>query len=247
MFRKFSYAAAIALFALALPCLAHAQSDENTMSLADVARAARAKRMAADNAVIDNDNLETVVEQAASHHKPDSLAFTIEQSGKKFDVVSPDATCSLSFNANAAALINAPVTPTELPAADLAKVDGPATFDGGVLEINLHNGSGWDLREIVVALTIVQSETTDSADSPRLVAALQQIPFEQAPVIVEKNAETTRIVHLKGTALPAGTAVFRQKLGVFLTPDQDWHWSILEAKGIPNVPAPSAGDNSAGN
>jgi hypothetical protein len=246
MFGKFGHAAAIALWALALPCLAGAQSDE-TMSLGDVARAARAKKMATANAVIDNENIEDVVAQAASRHKADSLAFTIEQSGKKFDVVSPDATCSLSFNANAASLINAPVTATELPAADLAKVDGPATFDGGVLEINVHNGSGWDLREIVVALTIVQSEPDDADGSPRLVPALEKIPLQQTPVIVEKHAETTRLVHLKGTAAPAGTAVFQQKLGVFLTPDQDWHWSILEAKGIPTLPAPSAEDNSAGN
>jgi hypothetical protein len=233
--------AAVGLLALALHSAAHGQADD-AMSLADIARAARAKKTAAAAAVIDNDNFEQVVERAADRHKTDSLAFTIEQSGKRFDVVSPDATCSLSFNANAAALISAPVAPTELPAADLAKVDGPATLDNGLLEITLHNGSSWNLREITVALTIVESEAEDSGGGLRLVPALEQVP-----AATEKRPETTVILHLKGTAAPAGEAIFEQKLGALLSPDQDWHWSILQAKGIPSMPVPVTDANPAGN
>jgi hypothetical protein len=241
MSRNLCHAAVLACLVLAMLSLARAQSDD-AMSLADVARAARSKKTVASAAVIDNDNLERVVDQVAGRHKPDSLAFTIEQSGKKFDVISPDATCSLSFNANAAALVSAPVTPTELPAADLARVDGPATFDNGTLEITLHNGSDWNLRELTVALTVVQSETDDATGSLRLVPALQQVP-----TVTEKHPETTMLLHLKGTAAPAATAVFNQKLPLVLSPDQDWHWSILQAKGIPSAPLPTVADSSAGN
>src|SRR5208337_41935 len=141
MSRNFRHGVALALLGLILPAGAAAQSDDG-VSLADMARALRNKKAAvAAVAVIDNDNLAQVMEQAASRRKAGSLEFVIEQSGKKFEVVSPDATCSLSFNANAAALLAAPVVPAELPPADLAKLDGPATFEDGVLRISIHNGS----------------------------------------------------------------------------------------------------------
>jgi hypothetical protein len=234
MSRSACHATALAFFVLATLASARAQSDD-TLSLADLARAARAKKVASAAAVIDNDNLQEVMDQASGRHKPESLAFTVEQSGKKFDVVSPDATCSLSFNANAEALIAAPVTPTELPVADLARLEGPATFDNGVLEVTLHNGSGWDLRELTIALTIVQSPPDDSAGSLRLVPAVQQVPM-----ITEKHPESTMLVHLKGVAAPAASVVFHQTLPIVLNPDQDWHWSILQAKGIPSAPTPVA-------
>lgn len=228
--RDFAYGIALALLGLTLPLRAAAQADDG-VSLADMARSMRAKKAAAAAAVIDNDNLAQVMEQAASQHKAGSLEFVIERSGKEFAVVSPDATCSLSFNANAAALLAAPVVPSELPPADLAKIDGPATFDDGVLQISLHNGSEWNLREITVGLTIVQPDPDDYANSLKLLPAVQESSNG-----VEKLPDTTLLLHLKGTAAPSATAVFEEKLGNILTPDQDWHWAILQAKGIPPEP-----------
>jgi len=228
--RDLGYGIALALLGLALPLRGAAQSDDSA-SLADVARALRAKKAAVAASVIDNDNLAQVMEQAASKHKAGSLEFVIERSGKEFAVVSPDATCSLSFNANAAALLAAPVIPSELPPSDLAKIDGPATFDDGVLQISLHNGSQWNLREITVGLTIVQPDLTDYADALKLLPTAQETPNA-----VEKLPDTTLLLHLKGTAAPSATAVFQEKLGNILTPDQDWHWAILQAKGIPPEP-----------
>jgi len=238
MTRNFRHRIALALLGLILPASAAAQSDDG-VSLADVARALRNKKVATAAAVIDNDNLAQAMEQAASRHKASSLEFVIEQSGKKFEVVSPDATCSLSFNANAAALLTAPVVPSELPPADLAKIDGPATFDGGVLQISLQNGSTWSLREITVALTIVQPDPDNYENALKLLPAAQEIP-----ALTEKRPETTLLLHLKGTAAPSATAVFEERLGNILTPDQDWHWSILQAKGIPPDPVVAKADSS---
>jgi len=239
MSRNFRHRIALALLGLILPASAAAQSDDGA-SLADVARALRNKKVATAAAVIDNDNLAQAMEQAASRHKASSLEFVIEQSGKKFEVVSPDATCSLSFNANAVALLTAPVVPSELPPAELAKVEGPASFDDGVLRISLQNGSQWNLREITVGLTIVQPDPDDYENALKLLPASAQ----EIPANAEKRPDTTLLLHLKGAAAPSATAVFEERLGNILTPDQDWHWSILQAKGIPPDPVVAKADSS---
>jgi hypothetical protein len=38
---------------------------------------------------------------------------------------------------------------------------------------------------------------------------------------------------VKGSAAPLATAIFRTSLNFALFPDQDWHWAIVKAKGIP--------------
>jgi len=238
--RKFRHGIALALVGMALPVGAAAQADDG-VSLADLARSLRTKKAAAAAAVIDNDNLTQVMDEAASKHKAGSLEFVIKQSGKEFAVVSPDATCSLSFNANAAALLAAPVVPSELPAADLANIDGPATFEDGVLRISIHNGSQWNLREITVGLTIVQPDLEDEANPLKLLPAAQE-----TAIAVEKRADTTLLLHLKGTAAPSATAVFQDKLGDILSPDQEWHWAILQAKGVPTDPVVAKADSTGG-
>ncbi|MBV8052192.1 MAG: hypothetical protein JOZ80_13430, partial [Acidobacteriaceae bacterium] len=53
--------------------------------------------------------------------------------------------------------------------------------------------------------------------------------------------------HLKGTAAPLATTIFRDTLGASLASDQEWHWAIVSAKGVPPSPAslPSFGMESA--
>ncbi len=231
--RPFCLGIALALLGLLLPACAAAQSDDG-VSLGDLARSLRSKKAPASTAVIDNDNLADVMQQVGSRHNYGSLVFSIEPVGKKFEVISPDATCSLSFNANATALLTAPVVPVDLPPADLAKLDGPAIIDDDTLQISIHNGSDWNLREIIVGLTIVRADP-DSYDN-----VIKLLPASQDDTAVtEKHSDTTLLLHLKGTAAPSTTAVFREKLGNILGPDQDWHWSILQAKGIPPDPAPA--------
>jgi hypothetical protein len=239
MVRNARVAIAVALFVMALPSCAMAQSDEGP-SLGELARVTRNKKVAAAVVpVIDNDNLSQVMEQKDLGHVSTALEFGIEPSGKTFQVISPDATCSLSFNANAAPLLTVPVVAQELPAEDLAKIDGPATIDEDTLQIAVHNGSDWNLREITVGLTIVRAEP----DSYENIGKLMAMPTEPT-VATEKHSDRTLLLHLKGTAAPASTALFSAKLTNLLTPDQDWHWAIVQAKGIPSNPTPLLSDSS---
>jgi len=41
---------------------------------------------------------------------------------------------------------------------------------------------------------------------------------------------------VKGSAAPAATALFRTQLNFALFPDQEWHWAIVRAKGVPPPP-----------
>ena len=229
------------------PVSTRAQSDATEMPLGDVARSLRKGQDVGTHNVIDNDNLSQVMEEVESRKLTGtSLVFSIDQSGKGFKVSSPDITCSLSFNAQASPLIADQFVSRDLPDADLAKLDGPASLSGDTLQVSLHNGTDWILREITVGLTIVRHESPSEAAKisvPKLVQAAQIVhtpapdaPPETAPQAVEKRSDVTVLIHLKGAAAPLATAVFRQSLGAALSPDQEWHWAIVKARGIPPRP-----------
>ncbi len=228
------------LLAVVLPV--RAQSDDpNNISLGDLARELRQKKEAAKTPapsppVIDNDNLTAVMDDVASHRPAHSLTFSFDGLGKKFQVSSsPDVTCSLSFNGNAAALLTDPYASRDLPPEELAKLDGPATINGDTLEIDVHNGTGWSLKEITVGLTLLRrSDANDAYIGPAklITAAATDLPAA-VPALTEKHSDVTVLYHIKGAAAPASTTVFRESLGVPIAADQEWHWAIVEAKGYP--------------
>jgi hypothetical protein len=127
-------------------------------------------------------------------------------------------------------LITDPYVAQNLPQEELVKLEGPATVDGDALQVSVFNGTGWNLKEITVGLTIVRRAPATAAyyGSAQLVpaAAANSIP-------AEKHSDTTVLYHMKGTAAPLTTTVFRETLSTTLPPDQDWHWAIVEAKGLP--------------
>jgi hypothetical protein len=239
--------AAVVFIAVALPV--QAQSDDpNSISLGDLARELRQKKEAAKTPappppVIDNDNLTAVMNDVASHRPSHSLTFSFDGLGKKFQVSSsPDVTCSLSFNANASALLTDPYASRDLPPEELAKLDGPATINGDTLEVDVHNGTAWSLKEITVGLTLLRRSGADDAyigPAKLITAAATDIP-SAAPALTEKHSDVTVLYHIKGAAAPASTTVFRESLGVPIAADQEWHWAIVEAKGYPPAPAPPA-------
>lgn len=235
--------AAVVWMAVALP--ACAQSDDpNSVSLGDLARSLREKKEAAKapaplKPVIDNDNLNAVMEDVASHRPSHSLSFSFDALGKKFQVSSsPDVTCSLSFNANATALISDPYASRNLPAEDLAKLDGPAIINGDTLEVSVHNGSGWSLKEITIGLTILRpGEGGEAYVGPARIITAAATPLPgTTPPPEEKRSDTTVLYHIKGAAAPDSTTVFREALSTPPTPDQEWHWAIVEAQGYPPRP-----------
>jgi hypothetical protein len=223
---------AILLGAVALlPTGLAAQSDDNSVPLGDVARALRkSKNVAAPSqTVIDNDNFSKVMDQAESQKAKGTVHFSFQGTGRDLQVSSPDVTCSLSFNAQGP-LLPDPLVAQDLPRNELAKLDGPAIINGDSLEVTVYNGTGWNVKEITVGLTILRRPAATAAyyGSAQLRPAAAG---SDAPA--EKRSDLTVLYHLKGTASPFATAIFSQNLGATLGPDQDWHWAIVQAQGTP--------------
>ena len=216
-------------------------AQDTDAPLGDVARTFRKKPVPAE-AVIDNDNLSKAVDEAASRHATGaSPVFSLDPRGndpgrKSFHVSSPDVTCSLSFSAKTTSPFSDPLMLDDLPRAELAKLDGPATIDGDSLQVSMHNGSAWELREVVIGLTIVKQsasgETPSSFGQARIVPAAVG-GSQDVQDSYKKQADVTMLLHVKGSAAPSTTATFRTPLNFALFPDQEWHWAIVRAKGIP--------------
>jgi len=182
--------------------------------------------------VIDNDNLAQVMDDAkkARPVKPDKTVFSIDPSGNTLKVSSPDVTCSLSFNARASSLLIKPVLIEDLPLTELLKLDGPGSIQDQALQLDVFNGTDWDLREITIGLTLERKpgENAEVAARARVIPAAEGI----APIAVERRSDVTLLYHLKADAKPFSTTAFHENIGITPGPDEDWRWSIVEAKGI---------------
>jgi hypothetical protein len=238
------------MFLLAVP---HRVSAQEEIPLGDVARSFR-KNVATSDAVIDNDNFSKVMDDAETRRVAGSSAvFSLDPGEKTFHVSSPDVTCSLSFTAKMSAFSD-PLLLDDLPRGELAKLDGPAMIDGDTLQVSMHNGTLWDLREVVIGLTIVKrpepGETSSTFGQARIIPALAGDAAAQPQESFQKQPDVTLLLHVKGSAAPAATAVFRTPLNFALFPDQEWHWAIVKAKGIPpqtvSQAAMTAPDQNAG-
>src|SRR5882724_5926990 len=173
MIRTFCLPIIVVLLGCLLPVNAGAQSDGAEPSLGDIARSLRKGRPAPEHAVIDNDNLHKVMDEVQNLKLKGKLLFSIDGTGKKFQVSSPDVTCDLSFSGSATSLLSDSYAPQELPERELAKLDGPATISGDTLQVSVHNGTAWNIKEITVGLTMLREAATDAARSgaARLVPA----------------------------------------------------------------------------
>jgi hypothetical protein len=218
------------LLGILLPAAGGAQSDGSEPSLGDLARSLRKGKPAPQHAVIDNDNMNQVMDEVQSRKLNGSLLFSFDSLGKKFQVSSPDVTCDLSFSAASSSLLSDSYVPQALPESELVKLDGPAIINGDTLQVSVHNGTAWNIKEITVGLTILRnSESAASRPGPgRLVPAAQT-----TTLVAEKRSDQTVLYHLKGSAAPLSTTVFHETIGTALAPNEDWHWGIVEAKGLP--------------
>ena len=230
---KLRSSAVVLLFiALLLPGLAWGQFDSNDTSLGDLARSLRKTKQAPANTIIDNDNMSQIMDAVQSQKLASgSLLFSFDKDAKSFEISSPDVTCSLAFTAQATSLLADPYVAKEVPASELAKLDGPAAIDGNELQISMFNGSGWDVKEITIGLTIVRRTDTKSTS----YAGAKLIPAAGTETIApdEKRSDLTMLYHLNGSAAPRATTVFHQPLTASISPGQEWHWAIVSAKGIP--------------
>lgn len=254
LFRRIAAGLAIAVFALPLP------AQDAPTPLGDVARAIRKKKeqgqaqtqpqpaapLAPAPTIIDNDNFDKVLEDAEARHLTNtSFLYSFNDTGKTFQVSAPDVTCSLSFNAHANALLTRTFIQTDLPEDEVRKLDGPAAITADGLEISVTNNTQWRVEEITVGLTVVRrsSAAIATAGGPRLVTAAAQAssdPLVQTSSGPEKQSDITTLYHLHAVAMPLSTVVYKAQLGVVPAPDQEWHWAIVQARGIPPRPQDSA-------
>ena len=226
-------------------------AQEDAPSLGDLARNLRKNKAeqpakpAADplHPIIDNDNLPQVMEDAknARPAKQDKTVFSIDPSGNTLKVSSPDVTCSLSFNARASALLIKPVLVEDLPLTELLKLDGPGSIQDENLQLEVFNGTDWDLREITIGLTLERKpgQNAEVAARARIIPAAEGL----APIVVERRSDVTILYHLKAQAKPFSTTAFHENIGITPGPDEDWRWSIVEAKGIRPSQAPQSTDS----
>ena len=209
--------------------------QEPEVPLGDVARTYR--KAAPDRPVIDNDNLPIVMDKAEAERLNGKPVFSIDPSGKTFRMSSPDGSCSLSFDAKAAALITTPHTNSNLPLDELVRLDGTASIHDGLLDVVLHNGTDWELSEIVVGVTLLDPH------SPLLRSASLLGPTDG--MLIPKTPDVTMLYHLKTTRLSDGSVVFRGVLDQDFGPTADWHWALVGAKGVPpGAPASIAGNSA---
>jgi hypothetical protein len=208
---------------------ASAQSDD--VSLGDLARNLR-KNQPPPRTVIDNDNLPAVMEQGENKRWHTGLHSPAESSILKIvNSSSPDVSCALSFDGQRD-LAAESFHPEKVPETELSKLDGPAMIANDSLQVSVHNGSGWELREITVSLTLVQHRY----DALNQLGGLRLMPATMSSTSgSEKRPDTTVLFHMKGTAAPSSTTLFQAPLGITVSPDQEWHWAIVQAKGIPPV------------
>ena len=259
--RSVAPAVPLAALLLVLLCSLPASAQDDSPSLGDVARKLRHDKLQQQSQpqpdsprpapvsteptlpVIDNDNLAQVMEDArkARPVKQDKTVFSMDPSGKTLKLSSPDVTCSLSFNASASSVLIRPVLIEDLPLAELLKIDGPGSIQDEALQLEVFNGTDWDLREITVGLTLERKpgESTEMAARARVIPAAEN----SAPIAVERRSDVTLLYHLKAEAEPFSTTTFRESIGITPGPDEDWRWSIVEAKGIRPEQARSAPDS----
>ena len=226
--RHFFQVSLLLLTGVILSVSARAQSDE--VSLGDLARNLR-KNQAPPRTVIDNDNLSAVMEQGENKRWASSGSRSnLERAARQvLNGASPDVTCALSFSGERDVL-GPNLHPERLPDSEIEKLDGPASILGDSLQLSIHNGSNWDVREITVGFTLVhrQDPAYRELDGFRLLPATLN-----NPISTEKNRETTVLYHMKGIAAPTATTLFQAPLNVTVGPDQEWHWAIVQAKGVP--------------
>ena len=230
----------IVALCLLWPLLAVAQDDDP--SLGDVARDLRRNKEGRhqEAPVIDNDNLAQAMDEARNRkaRTDDKFVLSIDAVAKTIKASSPDVTCNLSFNARAGALLIKPVLLETLPLNELLKLDGPASIQDENFQMEVFNGTDWDLREITIGLTLERKpgENAEMAARARVIPAAQN----SMALSVEKRSDVTLLYHLKAAAKPFSTTVFKENIGVTPGPDEDWRWSIVEAKGVrsPETAAP---------
>ena len=220
-----------AMFLVCAPAWMKVSAQEDDIPLGDLARELRRSKPPDQGDIIDNDNFSLMMDKAESERLDGQPVFAISPSGRTFTAVSPDGSCSLSFVATSANRTPAAYIASDLPQDELLKLEGPASIEDGSLQVSVHNGTPWEVNEILVGVTVLQNQS-GAEYRPAIMGPL--------PVNPEKLPDLTMLYHLKGSSARGSTTVFRGPLGGTFSGSKDWHWAIVGARGIPPAAPPSA-------
>jgi hypothetical protein len=220
-----------AMLLLCAPAWMKVSAQEEDVPLGDVARELRHSKPPDQADIIDNDNFSLMMDKAESERLDGQPVFAISPSGRTFTAISPDGTCSLSFVASSANRTPAAYIASDLPQDELLKLEGPASIEDGSLAVSVHNGTPWEVKEIVVGVTVLQTQSA---------AEYRPATMGPFPTNPEKLPDLTLLYHLKASSVPGATTVFRGPLGGSFGESKDWHWAIVGARGIPPAAPPTA-------
>jgi hypothetical protein len=217
-----------------VPARLLAQDDPNDVPLGDVARNLRKK--APTKPIIDDDNLSQVMQEADSRKGfGSSLRFLMAGDLSGFRVSAPDVTCNLSFSSNVKSLLAGQYSEMDLPASDLARLEGHATIEGDALSISVHNGTDWHVSEIAVAVMIVRKSVANAAASGGYLN-LEAAPAEVAhppDVQTDKKPDTTVVYRMRAVGVPWSVTTFSARLQSEMGVGREWHWAVVQARGYP--------------
>src|SRR2546428_712693 len=92
-------------------------------------------------------------------------------------------------------------------------------------------------RKTPVVQTVIDndnmSKIMDQVEAHRQAGSLM-FSFDNAGKTFHVSSpDVTWLYHLKAAAAPFKTTVLKETLGATLGSDQDWHWAIVQAKGVP--------------
>ena len=149
-----------AMLLLCAPAWMKVSAQEEDIPLGDVAREFRRSKPPDQGDIIDNDNFSLMMDKAESERLDGQPVFAVSPSGRTFTAISPDGTCSLSFVASSANRNPSAYIASDLPQDELLKLEGPASIEDGSLAVSVHNGTPWEVKEIVVGVTVLQSQSS---------------------------------------------------------------------------------------
>ena len=217
-----------------VPARLLAQSDPDDVPLGDVARSLRKK--APTKPVIDDDNLSQVMQEADSRKGfGSSLRFLMAGDLSGFRVSAPDVTCNLSFSSNVKSLLAGQYSEMDMPASELARLEGHASIEGDSLNVSVHNGTDWHVSEIAVAVMIVRKSVANAAAGEG-VSNLETATAEGArppEVQTDKKPDTTVIYRMRAVGVPWSVTTFSARLQSELGAGSEWHWAVVQARGYP--------------
>jgi hypothetical protein len=222
---------ALTLGTTLVPARMHAQDDPNDVPLGDVARNLRKKTPV--RAVIDDDNLTQVMQQADSRRSfGASLKFLMSDDVNGFRVAAPDVTCSLSFSSNVKSLLSSQYSELDLPEGDRERLEAHASIQGDILTISVHNATDWHVSEISVAFTTLSRQASDPSGSTG-DDKLENGSSSAAESGAGRKPDQTVIYRMRAVGVPWSATNFSSRLNYQITPGEEWHWAIVQARGYP--------------